>query len=214
MGKWTFVLLGVVLITSAAEANLLSNPGFETVVPGYLDGNSNPSQVTVSSANAGVWVGRKRWMQLDAGAAEGAYWAGNGANYNWMGQGMVQFVPNVPNADMTLQFVYKQNGGTGLRYAVLGLNENDLVNLQVGPSATQIVAESENLAATGDAFETVTASFNSGSYGFIGVYFELDTQLNPAGAEGVDNVSLIPEPATLSLLGMGGVSLAMRRRRA
>jgi hypothetical protein len=53
-----------------------------------------------------------------------------------------------------------------------------------------------------------------GTYTSGGVDYETDLWLNPGSVTSVLDVQYVPEPATLSLLGVGALALIRRRKRA
>jgi hypothetical protein len=86
------------------------------------------------------------------------------------------------------------------------------------PADATVIGDSEeiiDLGTTALSWTTETQDFDLGStgYNYLVVYFEVMGFDNEYTSQlQLDNVSLTPEPATMSLLGLGGL-VALRRRR-
>ncbi len=69
---------------------------------------------------------------------------------------------------------------------------------------------------TEDSFELKTVTFDSTGVdaGLLGQNLQIRLYITAGGEVDFDNVILTPEPATMTLLALGGLGLIRRRRRA
>jgi hypothetical protein len=191
-----FGIIGLCLLTAAAaflsltvqaKANVITNGGFES-------GAFSPSWSTVGNA-ATPYVG-VRTSAVNIIAEEGNYFA-TFSNFAYQDMaGISQNVSTTPGQTYVLSCWFT-NSTNSDQLNVFKITWNgdallDLVNFEQLPSWTNYTFQ---VTGTGDDVVTFTGYQN-------------------IGWNGLDNVSLtpIPEPATLCLLGLGGLALLRKRR--
>ncbi len=197
-------------------ATTLIDGGFETTAAWA----GPASDVTASAADAGVWWTGPDTGEYCAGDADGYY---SGA----FSGGLLQFVAVNGMHSVSLSFDYLlwrgEYGSTKMHYAVYGWEESDSIDLTAagpGADATAIIGPTlltspvySGAAPPKSHYTSAsdTGAFAPGAFDYVGVW--IDYRLL-GGSFYIDNVQmeLLPEPATLSLLGLGGIVLLRRRR--
>ena len=199
MRKLIVCLIVLAFAAIPASANMVTDGGFE--------GLSGPGWVSVAAAGEtfGAWTGHP---------SAGHIWIYNGVDQNPPeGTAQVSLGDNYTAASISQLVSGFTIGETYVAsFAVGGYNGDDhLGSVQV----YDVVRDAYDLDETFDIVGSFGDDMVYHSFQFNASNTELELHLlNPAGhATGYDDVSivLIPEPATMCLLGLGG--LLLRRRR-
>lgn len=188
MMKKVTVLLAVFAIAGLASADLLTNGDFE----------------------AGAGVGWSQWWGGNSGVGVpdpiegdlcGGVW--------WSDDGIFQGIAIGPGTYTVSGQLSQEN---------LGLNRIGVIQAEVGDGVNvwwvqQIVITQNDPALTWLSGSTVIDNTTAGAT-YLNINLFMIDQDGPHTGQGIvryDNVSVVPEPATLSLLALGG--LLLRRRR-
>ena len=186
MMKKVTLLLAVLAMASMASANLLTNGDFE------------------DSAGSG-------WSQ---------WWGGNSNKYApdpvegdncagvwWSDDGVYQGLAIGPGT-YTVSGMLEQNDLAN-RIGVIQAEVGDGVNvwwvqlIEIGP---------DDPTDTWISGSTVIDNTTAGATYLNINLFMIDQDVNPAGIVRFDNISVVPEPATMALLSLGGVWMLRRKR--
>jgi len=188
-------------------------PGWDTVGPSPSSGTWNPD------ATGDIFYGY-------GGIAP------EGQNVAWISAGEVDNTPNDPDDDDFtsveggLAQVLTETLTTGMTYTLTvevgnsyyyGWGEGYKIQLLAGD--TLLAQDDSSLTPATDTFETsiVTYVYNAADEALLGEPLQIRLLAKPDNGElDVDDVRLdaVPEPVTLTLLGLGGLGLIRRRRRA
>ncbi len=194
-GKFRFLALLLVAILLAQNAKAVV-VDFEDMTPAtYNVGNSFTTSGVVVTAEQFQWSG-------------GTWYAGGYAQIqsstNAGGAGYEVFANNI-----NLSFDFGPCDGVSLMFADLGGN----INLQINGSLAN-VEDFSLLPATLGGTSIFTTPGNTGALFVIGVVGTINS-FEIGGQElAIDNVvaSIVPEPATIALLGAGALSVLTRKR--
>jgi hypothetical protein len=211
------------MFTSYASANLLVDPSFEPGIAGAPDASSGD----VPMSTAGPWSGWNNWV-----APYSAYYTQSvvpedgvqvAKTFSGPNAGVYQYVA-VNALDSYTASAYFVNSSTD----PMSAGETDDVRMIFfsGPNGTgsalgtYVSSSVVSNANTPDVWTqlSVTAGAPAGSASVQWLAF-FNNPNYAGGSMFVDNTSLVdnsvvPEPASLGLLAIGGVSLLLRRRRA
>ena len=200
--KKVLILFALLAMTGIASANILTNGGFEDGDTGQITGTPIPGWQTWN------WSG---WHHDDAGAIIDT----KAVKLWWDDSGLYQDFAAV--AGETYDFSVQCLDFSGDTAAV---NWNGLIKAEFyDVSDAQLLAQdlerfdSDNTVNPDDVWVEIGDSIIAPagtSYGRI-VLMVVDWHDGIGGAINFDNASVVPEPATLALLGLGG--LLLRRRK-
>lgn len=198
--KKFLIVLPVLVLTCMANANLLSNGGFE-------DGDTG--QVGVVAIPGWNSWGNSGWHNDDAGAVIDTksmkfWWDGVGMWQDYTAVAGVTYDYSVQvmdfsgdttanNWDLQIEAEFYDAANTQLTAVVLGYFDSG-----IEPDDTWVQIGGSIAAPEGTAYGRV-------------VLRTLDWQEGIGGALYFDNVSVVPEPLTLALLGLGGLFIGKRR---
>jgi len=230
--KKLIVLLMVVALSSAGLANLVTNGSFETTFTDWASQTVDaavPNSYAYGGNGDGTgsympgWGGEQNWGYAWNPTGSGgvnhfgqtagftsvsdgsiAYGAGHAAHYF----GIWQLLGSVADGtqDYTLTFdVYQPSAIAGGAWLVAKIQMLD------GPggymeAAMGAIGTPSGLPA--DSWQSVELTMTANA-GFDGS--QIQVFLQGAGGTYVDNVSLTPEPATMMLLGLGGLLIRKRK---
>ncbi len=207
------MLVAAVLSASAGAGVPIVNAGFED--PVYSDGNWSYDLPPGWSAFNSVGDDLGGWNP-DADSAIFYGYGGvapEGQNVAWAadGAGFAQILTETLTADMTYTLTVEV--GNSFYYAWAGYQ------VQLLAAGTLLAEDDSGVAIATDTFETstVTYAYDPAHSGLLGEFLEIRLISDPGTGEAdFDDVQLtaIPEPVTMGLLGMGALFLIRRRRRA
>lgn len=189
------LVLAIGLLPTISRATLLTNGDFETGDgTGWLNWGSNFAVVSdpvysQGDYSATLWWSDAGWVQLVSGAA--------GVEYTLSGDMIHDTAWNKREAILKLEFWD-------------AADTTQLAAYEIGVLAAQ---------STDDTWYSYSGSAvapdGTGLVKVVLLYADLTTGKpgDPAGLAYWDNVVLTPEPATVALLGLGGLFLLRRKRR-
>lgn len=229
MRKLTLLTLATTFFgVNVCSAVSLNDGDFETLEAW----SGSTSVVTVNAASASKWwFGDEPLGWIRQGdpkyAPVNQFCAGVVDGYGRSG-GLVQFVPVTDETSFTLSFRYLLWFGdmepTTVDYAVVGWHADDVIDLSTNgldatPKILSGALSSPEYYGQGDPAPYFTLfsashSIDATEYDYIGVWFRYTID---GGSFYVDDVKMnltpVPEPATLGLLGLGGMAFLLRNRR-
>ena len=185
--KKLIVFIVVLAITGIANAELLTNGDFEDPAGSgwtqWWGGNSNKYVAD----------------PVEADNCAGIWWSDDGMyqNAGWLDAGVYEFSGDLLT---TLE------GGLVDRSAIIQAEMGDGVDVWWVQQLTIGPGDAENVWHA--RIDTITLADPT----FVAINLMMGDGAAPAGNVYFDNVSLVPEPATLALLGMGGLLLRRRRK--
>ena len=197
--KMKIVLLMLVAMFATAQANMLTNPGFEDgayALKGIPDGWTaySPTYTSAWNWHSTAGVGGGKCIELIYQSLTYAYYTG------FMGQ----YVDVAPGDEVSFSVWAKSTteGGTAMPYGYFTMYTSGWGYISYGwlyPVGASTVGDEW----TEVSFGSLTAPEGTA---FMGIFLW-------GNADGIlyDDASLIPEPVTLSLLGLG--ALMLRRRK-
>ena len=211
MMKMKIVLLLFVMVVGVAQANMLPNQGFEQ---GTYAPQNEPDLWVASWAS---WTSAWTWVD---GPGIADYYGDKAIKLNGWSTGsdneLYVYVPAGANVDYSFSVWAKATPGNTADAAVaiywydsvgdkIGAT-NHLTPTTVGDKWTEVEWELTSPADTAEVCFALEGLFGNGAWLGIGVP-------NPDGG-GIyyDDVHMVPEPITLSLLGLGGLALLRRKR--
>ena len=207
LSKLALATAAITVSSASMASSVLLNEGFANVAglgaAGWATVNASPTPV-------------QSWFQGNAGV----FSAASGAANSYIGANFLSGTPSISLWLMTPTLTV--NGGVTLSFQVRNAGDNYLDTVEVYYSANGAstnVADFNNLLGTYSSSTDlgwVTQSFNrvlsgSGRIGFRYVVGNVDTQGNYIG---IDNVSVVPEPASFALAGLALLAAVGARRRA
>lgn len=219
--RHALTLLTVLAFASFASANLLSNGDFSSTT--FV----NASTINAGSPSLGTWIAPDSSWEFTGTIAQ----HGSSADANAFGTGLAQVIAAPADGTvLTFSFDYVNSAGFGLDVHVYGIDSSaGFPGTSSNPGsiagATNFLTSVDGGDGDLDVGSTSTGVFNTfvennvtvtGGHDYLVVSFEFlgaSAVSDPGLVErAIDNVSLVPEPATMSLLGLGGLALLRRRR--
>ena len=210
--KLILFLVAVGLMARIAQANMLQNPGFEDGVygkwnvPDYWSTWGNTTGDWSWNATAGRGGGKCVWLHCTPGTARTSAWMG-------------QYVPVTANTEYVFSvWARAVSGGPGAGGVdVYGyITWLDAASVTIGsgwlyPDAFPETTWEEVTLGWGSGLDPIVAPAGA-AWGWFGVagYYTNDEE----GGYYVDDATVTPEPVTLGLLGLGGLMLVRRRKKA
>ena len=219
--KKLVVLCVLCLLASVTHAELFVNGDMET---GAWDGDgSGNGTATNFDTGATMWGWRTHApvYQATGGSDGGAYMEVKTAGYwnGWDWCSIWQTVAATPGETYQVSAMAKTIAGTGPLKVIADFK--DATGTRVDLNGDGIVNNADRLVFThtpGAEWELISSAFTAPTLDGLGNPFaspitQVLIEFNTArGFIGVDEASMIPEPATMALLGLGG--LLLRRRKA
>ncbi len=208
--KKLMILIAMFVIAGVASADVM-NGDFSFAPMGEdnsLDGDTDMDQGWFRNVQAST----DAWTIIAGEAVRGT---DEGASHRGFGQmfthaGSVSFV----------KFDYDAFAGNGLQVILVGYTGSGSYNSNDGfRTANTAIPTGDNYTITTLVNETIASGSGSIQYDFTaGAYDNYAIKFLAKGDDGaatVDNVTVVPEPATVGMLGLGAlVALAIRRIRA
>lgn len=222
------VILATMAITTMAGANYVQNGDFTQ--------GSNPDGLSSWSAAGDITLVNEADQASDTVWVRDSFWGGawsdvlviqsSGAGGN--GEGVMQYLPIGNDPEYTLSFKF---GFTNIgSYSTVSLSYRDAAGdpisgagyyqtafdwTDAGPSTN--VAYNNHSSGLNDFSVTLTrgapVSGNSTIIPTTAAYMYISLKQHYAGYQTYfDDISLVPEPATIAVLGIGGLFLSRRRK--
>ena len=216
-------------IFSIAEANLINNPGFESFTGTFTNSNF----LSGNNSTWGIWLDRQVWKSVD-GSASGAPagWGGN----NFALQGPTDNTTDLlmqgwdgaltpAGTKIAIQFDHLYTAGYNPKFQVYGFATTTGIwkyEAPFGPTDGTSLLNITNVGISTagwlhKSYEvTIPNNYVAIAIGFIYGGDDVPNITGPGpGFRGIDNVnvSAVPEPTTMLLLGFGLIGLASVRRK-
>ena len=209
--RTAIVLCAVLAMAGVATAEMIVDGDFEaTTLNQPIDPSGTPSAnyIQGTQGDVGVWYhSGAKWSIMAGGPAGSTLYADQGG---WSDLKLMQsFAAPAAGTVLTLSGDYICGGAYQQTIYAMGLNAGDSIGLNGGGfiGGTELGSLRVDTTSTWSTFSfdaTVDASY--AEVAFVAVIS------GDSGTRGVDTVSVVPEPATMSILGLGALALIRRRR--
>ena len=205
--RTAIALCAVLALAGVASAEFITGGDFESApIINDVDG-AGGSTYTAGTQSNGVWYGGVKWTVQAGGPAGSTMYADEGG---WSDMKLMQsFATPAVGTVLTISGDYIASASYQKRIHVVGLTDGETVGLFGGGSIGGVELAQEGLSTASDWSSFSFDATVDAAYDEVAVVFVIS---GDGGVRGVDNVSVVPEPATMSLLGLGALALIRRRR--